>query len=58
MTDYRGNTPYTHFTEHKAKYRRGFRGEAQRSIGERPGKGNYREKSPSKSNFNKKNKKR
>lgn len=54
MTDYRGNTPYTHFTEHKAKYARGFHGEAQRNIGERPGKGNYKEKSPAKSNFNKK----
>lgn len=57
MADYRGNTPYTHFTEHKAKYTRGFRGEAQRNIGERPGKGNYREKSPAKNKYNKNNKK-
>jgi len=34
-----------------------FRGEAQRNIGERPGRGNYKEKSPAKNNFNKSNKK-
>src|SRR5665647_1820712 len=40
MTDYRGNTPYTHFTEYKSKYARGYRDIAQKTIGERPGKGN------------------
>jgi hypothetical protein len=40
MKDYRGNAPYTYFKEHKTKYARGYRGEAQRTIGERPGKGN------------------
>ena len=40
MNDYRGNTPYSNFREYKTKYARGYHGEAQRSIGERPGKGN------------------
>jgi len=40
MTGYRGNTPYTHFTEYKSKYARGYRDIAQKTIGERPGKGN------------------
>lgn len=40
MTDYRGDTPYTHFKEYKTKYAKGYRGEAQRTIGERPGRGN------------------
>ena len=40
MTDYRGNAPYNNFKEHKMKYRKGFRGEAQRTIGERPERGN------------------
>ncbi len=40
MTDYHGNAPYNNFNEHKMKYRKGYRGEAQRSIGERPGRGN------------------
>ncbi len=41
MKDYRGNTPYNDFKEHKRKYGRGYRGEAQRTIGERPGKSNH-----------------
>jgi hypothetical protein len=40
MSDYRGDAPYANFKEHKMKYGRGYHGEAQRSIGERPGKGN------------------
>lgn len=40
MTDYHGNTPYTHYKEHKYKYAKGYHGPAQRNIGERPGK-NY-----------------
>jgi hypothetical protein len=40
MNDYRGNTPYTHFKEHKRQYARGYHGQAQRTIGERPGRGN------------------
>ena len=40
MTDYRGDAPYSNFKEYKSKYARGYRGEAQRTIGERPAKGN------------------
>ena len=41
MNDYHGNAPYEHFKEHKMKYGKGYHGEAQRTIGERPGKGHY-----------------
>jgi hypothetical protein len=40
MNDYRGDAPYSHFREHQKLYARGYRGEMQRTIGERPGKGN------------------
>jgi hypothetical protein len=39
MTDYRGNTPYIYFTEYKTKYAKGYHGQAQKNIGEKPGKG-------------------
>lgn len=39
MSDYRGNTPYTHFREYKAKYAKGYRGEHQKTYGERPERG-------------------
>jgi len=42
MTDYHGHTPYTHYKEHKVKYRKGYRGPAQKNIGERPERGNSR----------------
>jgi hypothetical protein len=41
MKDYRGNTPYNDFKEHKQKWGRGYHGEAQRTIGERPGRNNH-----------------
>jgi hypothetical protein len=44
LTDYHGNTPYTYFNDHKSKYARGYHGQAQRNIGERPGNGNNRAK--------------
>ena len=40
MNDYHGNRPYDNFREHKGKYRKGYRGPSQRSIGQRPGRGN------------------
>ncbi len=40
MPEYRGETPYTEFKEHKAKYGKGYHGGAQKTIGERPGRGN------------------
>jgi hypothetical protein len=39
MTDYRGNTPYTYYGEHKQKYSKRYRGGVQKTIGEKPGKG-------------------
>src|SRR5579859_3534735 len=42
MTDYHGETPYDNFYEHKKKYHRGYRGEPQRTIGERPEQENSR----------------
>ena len=41
MTDYRGKAPYTHFKEYKVKYAKGYRGQAQKNIGEKPGKGKH-----------------
>ena len=40
MTDYRGDTPYIYFKDHKAKYNQSYRGVSQRTIGEKPGNGN------------------
>lgn len=40
MTDYRGNEPYAHFKDHKIKYAKGYHGQAQKNIGEKPGKVN------------------
>lgn len=39
MTDYHGNAPYNNFKEYQMRYRKGYRGEAQRTIRERPGRG-------------------
>ena len=36
MTDYRGNSPYAHFKEHKSKYAKGYRGKPQTNYGELP----------------------
>ncbi len=40
ITDYRGNDPYIHFHNHKIKYKKGYRGGPQKTIGQRPGGGN------------------
>jgi len=40
VTDYHGNTPYTHFKEYRHNYAKGYRGPAQHNIGARPSKGN------------------
>lgn len=45
MTDYRGDTPYTYFNDHKKKYPKNYRGGKQKTIGENPGKGNSESKS-------------
>ena len=44
MRDYHGDAPYEHFREYKTKYGRGYHGERQRTIGERPGRGNSGDK--------------
>ena len=44
MKDYHGNTPYAQFNDHKRMYNKGYRGEAQKTIGERPGKGKHANK--------------
>ena len=41
MRDYHGNTPYTQFYQHRRLYSSGYHREPQRTIGERPGRGNY-----------------
>lgn len=40
ITDYRGATPYVYFKNHKVKYKKGYRGGPQKTIGQKPGKGN------------------
>jgi hypothetical protein len=47
MTDYRGNTPYTYYKEHKRKYAKGYHGEHQNTNGKRPGNGNHKYKGKS-----------
>ena len=42
MTDYRGNAPYTYYKQHKVKYKKGYRGNPQKNIGNRPGNGNHK----------------
>lgn len=44
MNGYHGNAPYENFREYQMKYRRGYRGEEQRTIGDRPGRGNQGER--------------
>lgn len=48
MTDYHGNAPYTNFSQYKVKYAKGYRGGPQKTIGEKPGKGNARKRMDSK----------
>lgn len=52
MRDYRGNTPYTHFREHKRQYTKGYRGKEQHNIGQRPDRGNYNDRNYSRSRSN------
>lgn len=53
MSDYHGNSPYTHFKEHKVKYSKGYRGPSQKNIGERPEQKNHRTNSFSNGSSNK-----
>jgi hypothetical protein len=40
MEDYKGSAPYKFFEDQKKKYPIGYRGPEQKTIGEKPGKGN------------------
>ena len=42
LNDYRGNTPYAQFSQHRRLYSNGYHKEPQRTIGNRPGLGNYK----------------
>lgn len=57
LTDYHGNKPYSYFKEHKVKYRRGYHGPEQKTIGERPERGNPGKGMPSKGHSNNKDNK-
>ncbi|WP_367753721.1 hypothetical protein [Flavobacterium sp. WC2430] len=35
LNDYHGRTPYTYYKQHKVKYYKGYKGQPQRSIGNR-----------------------
>nr|WP_315222940.1 hypothetical protein [uncultured Flavobacterium sp.] len=43
LKDYRGNDPYDNFKTHKVKYAKGYKGKPQKTIGQKPGKGNNKE---------------
>jgi len=55
MSDYHGNRPYTRFRNHKRHYSKGYRGHSQRTIGQRPGRGNSHAKMHSESRSYKNN---
>jgi hypothetical protein len=42
LTDYHGNAPYNNYKWHKANYAKGYRGDSQRTIGEKPGNGKHK----------------
>jgi len=50
MKDYHGNTPYMQFDQHRRFYANGNHREQQRTIGQRPGSGNYHNKDYRESN--------
>lgn len=44
ITGYHGHTPYNDFHKHKIKYKKGYKGGHQKTIGNRPGNGNNKSK--------------
>ncbi len=44
MVDYHGNEPYVYFKEYKRKYAKGYHGGSQKTIGQKPGRGNSKQK--------------
>lgn len=53
--DYRGNDPFVHFHNHKIKYKKGYRGGPQKTIGQKPGKGNGNHEQKGNDNHQQKN---
>lgn len=48
MVDYHGNSPYHNHNHYKVKYKKGYKGSPQKTIGAKPGKGNSKAKPASK----------
>ena len=44
MRDYHGITPYSRYHEYRSKYGKGYHDHQQKTIGERPGNGNHKDK--------------
>ena len=42
LNDYHGRTPYTYYKSHKVKYYKGYKGKAQKSIGNRNSNNNHK----------------
>lgn len=40
MPNYRGNKPYIYYKDHRNKFKKGYRGQKQKTNGMKPGKGN------------------
>src|SRR3989304_5778871 len=47
ISDYHGDSPYSHFKKHKTKYAKGYHHGTQKSYGEKPGRGNSDKKANS-----------
>jgi len=54
MSDYRGERPYSSFRQHRVQYARGYRGQEQHTIGQRPDRGNSNQGNYSKGRSNQK----
>lgn len=57
LSDYHGNSPHNHFHNHKKKYAKGYKGKPQKTIGQKPGKGNSNSKGSSNNKANQANNK-
>jgi hypothetical protein len=55
MHDYNGNSPYSNHNSYKVKYHKGYKGPAQNSIGQNPGRANKNIKNSPKRSSNKVN---
>jgi hypothetical protein len=52
ITDYRGESPYDNFSEYKIKYKKGYRGASQKTIGNKPGNGGHKKSGAAKERSN------